>query len=159
MIIIKFHYLLFIMYFVVFFYLKHFFFFWFIRLLNKKESEDQAHIYIPAERKLKFEEPPRRLGHREQTTEISSNIKPKNLVTTNQPVNDQQQEPMDFELNENETTMKYQKTGDATKIVKNKKKPVLTDEDLNNFKNSISYVSKIPHILSILLILFLLFIY
>lgn len=50
---------------------------------------------------------------------------------------------MDFELNENKTSVKYQKTCDDTKPADKKKKPVLTDEDLNYFKNSISYVSKI----------------
>lgn len=33
-----------------------------------------------------------------------------------------------------------------SKAKENDKKPTLTNEDLNNFKNSISYVSKIPSI-------------
>lgn len=41
----------------------------------------------------------------------------------------------------------YQKNLDNDpKALDNKKKPTLTNEDLNNFKKSICYVSKIPSI-------------
>lgn len=122
------------------------------RLLNKKESEDQAHVYIPAERKPKFEEPPRILGHGNLKSEIPKNLEPEqNLIITQQSEDDQLPEPMDIEINEDCTveniqpiTMStFQKDQDNNKVEDEKKKPTLTNEDLENFKKSISYVGKI----------------
>lgn len=116
-----------------------------LRLLNKKESEDQAHIYVPAERKPKIEEPPKRLGFREKATEISpNNPEPRNLIITKQAENEQ---PMDFELDNKSTVMKAENmsknnSDDNVNSVDTKKKPTLTEEDLNHFKNSISYLDE-----------------
>lgn len=71
------------------------------------------------------------------------------------------QETMDIEPNANNTIEKsepinmstYQNNlNNISKSKDNNKKPTLSNEDLNNFKNSISYVSKIS-------IIFLPFIY
>jgi len=56
---------------------------------------------------------------------------------------------MDFELDDKSTVMKSENmsknnnSDDSTNSVVTKKKPTLTEEDLNHFKNSISYVSMI----------------
>jgi len=59
-------------------------------------------------------------------------------------------ESMDIEPNSDDIAEKsesaYQKNLDEFKAKENNKKPTLSNEDLNNFKNSISYVSKIPRI-------------
>lgn len=120
--------------------------FLFIRLLNKNESEDQAHIYIPAERKQKIEEPPRCLGFGEKATEITTNNESQNLFITKQGENEQH--PMDFELDKKSIVMESVNMETNNKnsddiIVVTKKKPILTEEDINNFKSSISYVSTI----------------
>lgn len=128
------------------------FFYLFVRLLNKKESEDQAHVYVPAVRKQKFEESSNRLGHKEKSPEISSSVKPEDLIETKH-VNNQQPEPMDIELKPDDSAVKtepinmstFQKnTHNDSQAVDNKKRPTLTDEDLDNFKSSISYVSNFP---------------
>lgn len=116
----------------------------FIRLLNKKESVDQAHVYVPPERKPKFEETPRCLG--QKINEISSNVESKNEIIK-EPINDQQKS-MDVELNVDSAVVKDQpinmsiQKNDA-KIIEKNIKPTLSNEDLKNFKNSISYVSQI----------------
>lgn len=60
---------------------------------------------------------------------------------------------MDVEINTDDSAVKtesinkstFQKnTDDNNQAVDNKKRPTLTNEDLDNFKNSISYVSKLP---------------
>jgi len=120
-----------------------------LRLLNKTESKDQAHVYVPAERKPKLEESLNRLGHGEKATNKFPSVEPSNLVEAKQ--NDPQQTPMDFELNENSTAVKSQPIIESecqnyldnnTKTTNNKTKPTLTDEDLNNFKNSITYLDE-----------------
>lgn len=113
------------------------FIFLFNRLLNKKESEVQAHVYIPSERKPKIEESPRYLGHG-QISETSSSVQSSNLIK--QFKNRQQQESMDIELNSDDKTTKTEPIN-KTVTVDKKKKPVLTDKDLSDFKNSITYVS------------------
>lgn len=124
--------------------------------MNKKESEDQAHVYVPTERKPKVEEPPRRLGHKEQPLEISQDAEAEaeDLITIKQPVNDVQQEPMDIGLDVDNSAVvepkhidesTYQKNlNNDTEHVDKNKKSCLTDEDFNNFERTISYVSKIP---------------
>jgi len=68
------------------------------------------------------------------------------------------QESMDIEPNTDDKAEKserinmstYQKNLDNEFQTKdNNKKPTLSNEDLNNFKNSISYVSKIPSIFNL----------
>lgn len=120
--------------------------FWLTRLLNKKESEDQAHVYVPAARKPKLEESPRFLGHRETNINESSDVESVKVVATNP------QESMDIEPNTNvaEESKPIKMSTDPKnfdidpKALDGKIKPTLTNEDLDNFKKSISYVSKIP---------------
>ncbi|XP_060867673.1 tether containing UBX domain for GLUT4 [Metopolophium dirhodum] len=115
-----------------------------LRLLNKKESEDQAHVYVPAARKPKLEESPRVLGHKETNTNELSSVESAKVVATNP------QESMDIEPNsdiaeESETInmSTCQKNFDNDpKALDNKKKPTLTNEDLINFKKSISYLDE-----------------
>jgi hypothetical protein len=121
------------------------------RLLNKKESEDQAHVYVPAVRKLKTEETPMVLEHRENKIEESSSIEPENLTKASEcSINNQKIELMDIESNVDGKNIKddsvnmlgfSENIDNNTKVTESKKKPILTDEDLNNFKKSISYVS------------------
>lgn len=117
----------------------------FIRLLNKKESADQAHVYVPPERKPKFEEISRCLG--KTVNEISLNVESKNEISK-EPIIDQQ-EPMDVQLNVDSTVIKDSSINSSTiqkndaKIIEKNIKPTLSNEDINNFKKSISYVSKI----------------
>lgn len=122
------------------------------RLLNKKESEDQAHVYVPAERKPKLEEAPRSLGHGKLKPEIPNSLEPEqNVITPQQSVDDQLPEPMDVEINEDHTAENTQPITKSTfqnnlennKVEDENKKPTLTNEVLENFKKSISYVSKI----------------
>lgn len=120
------------------------------RLLNKKESEDQAHVYVPAERKQKIEESPKILGHKENKFEESSNKEPENITIVNEGgVNNKKSEPMDIQPNVDDGTaikdesvkmLDGSKNIDNTEVTDTKKKPILTDDDLNNFKKSISYV-------------------
>lgn len=60
---------------------------------------------------------------------------------------------MDIDINADSSAVKnepvnestFQKnTDDNSQAVDNKKRPTLTNEDLDNFKNSISYVSELP---------------
>ncbi|XP_025423106.1 tether containing UBX domain for GLUT4 isoform X2 [Sipha flava] len=121
-----------------------------LRLLNKKESEDQAHVYVPAVRKLKTEETPMVLGHRENKIEESSSIEPENLTKASEcSINNQKIELMDIESNVDGKNIKddsvnmlgfSENIDNNTKVTESKKKPILTDEDLNNFKKSISYL-------------------
>lgn len=122
--------------------------------MNKKESENQAHVYIPTERKPKVEEPPRRLGHKEKPLEIPQDAEAENLIMPKQPANDVQQEPMDTGLDVDNSAgvepelideSMYQRNlnSDSERVKKNKKN-CLTDEDFSNFERTISYVSKIP---------------
>lgn len=113
-------------------------------MINKKESEDQAHVYVPAARKPKFEEPPRRLG--EGSSEISLSVDTEDLIKTKHVNNEQ--EPMD--IKSDDTDVKTEPINMSTlqnnidnnsQTVNDKKKPTLTNEDLDNFKSSISYVS------------------
>ncbi|XP_060842110.1 tether containing UBX domain for GLUT4 [Rhopalosiphum padi] len=116
-----------------------------LRLLNKKESEDQAHVYVPAVRKPKLEEAPRVLGHKETKTNASPSVESANVTTTGP------QETMDIEPTTDETVEKsepinmssYQKNLDNdSKEKDSNKKPTLSNEDLNNFKKSISYLDE-----------------
>lgn len=116
-----------------------------LRLLNKKEFEDQAHVYVPAARKPKLEEPPRSLGHRETNTNELSSVESTKAVSTNL------QESMDVDPNTDDIAEEsepinistYQKNLDIdSEVIDNKKKPTLSNEDLNNFKNSISYLDE-----------------
>lgn len=126
-----------------------YFIIWFLRLLNKKGSENQAHVYTPAERKPKLEEPFR---NRDKTPEKHTSVEPENLITTKQSENYQQgEELMDFELNTNSTTIKNEPTVTSvfqenlvndSKTVDKIKETTLTNEDIISFKNSVSYVSK-----------------
>lgn len=118
--------------------------FWLTRLLNKKESEDQAHVYVPAARKPKIEEPPRFLGHREINANELAVESPK-IVETN-PLESMDIEPNSDDIAEKSESMHQKNLDGEFKAKDNNKKPTLSDEDLNNFKNSISYVSKIPSI-------------
>lgn len=125
-------------------------------MLNKKESEDQAHVYIPTERKPKIEEPsPRRLGHGETfpTAAAPQNSEAKNVAIAEQPINQQDLMDIGSDVNGTDTTVDNESILKSThkrnlddnniKAVESKKKPTLTDEDLKNFNDSISYVSKI----------------
>lgn len=118
----------------------------FIRLLNKKESADQAHVYVPAERKPKFEEPFKQLE--QPITEISPSIESTNEIITKEPINDEQ-EPMGVNLKADSIIVKEQPINmstfqqNNTLTIDKNTKPKLTNEDLNNFRKSISYVSKI----------------
>lgn len=115
-----------------------------LRLLNKKESEDQAHVYVPAARKPKLEESPRILGHKETNTNELSSVESAKVVATNP------QESMNIESNtdiveESEpiNISTCQKSFDNdSKALDNKKKPTLTNEDLINFNKSISYLDE-----------------
>lgn len=123
-----------------------------IRLLNKRESEDQAHFYVPQERKPKNEESP------EQSKKNINKILPDNSVIIKRvnevPKND---ELMNTNSNMDDMTVKIESmdTIESPKnycdinTTTNKKTP--TDEDLNNFKNSISYVSTILVIWSLII--------
>ncbi|XP_025204254.1 tether containing UBX domain for GLUT4 isoform X2 [Melanaphis sacchari] len=117
-----------------------------LRLLNKKEFEDQAHIYVPAARKPKLEEPPKVLDRKEiSTINALPNAEFSNVMATSP------QETKDIETNTNDTVEKsepinmstYQKNLDNDPKAKDSnKKPTLSNEDLNNFKNSISYLDE-----------------
>lgn len=116
-----------------------------LRLLNKKESEDQAHVYVPAARKPKLEEPPRVLGHKETNTNVLPNAESANFMATSS------QETMDIEPNANNIVEKSEPINMSTdknnldnvsKSKDNNNKPTLSNEDLNNFKNSISYLDE-----------------
>ncbi|KAL5243257.1 hypothetical protein ACI65C_010667 [Semiaphis heraclei] len=111
-----------------------------LRLLNKKESEDQAHVYVPAARKPKIEEPPRFLGHREINANELAVESPK-IVETN-PLESMDIEPNSDDIAEKSESMHQKNLDGEFKAKDNNKKPTLSDEDLNNFKNSISYLDE-----------------
>lgn len=117
--------------------------------MNKKESEDQAHIYVPAERKPKFEEPVRNIDLKVIDKPLSD---PSKYLNTTKPlVNDQNIEKlMNTDINTDSIASKIEPMDISTSqenlnnctVLNNKNKPILSNEDLINFKNSISYVSK-----------------
>lgn len=86
------------------------------------------------------------MSHKKKITEAHLSAESGKTVSTK---NDNQNEPMDVELNPDKAKktdpvdMSTDKNlDDQTKVIDCKKKHTISDEDLNNFKNSISYVSK-----------------
>ncbi|XP_050425420.1 tether containing UBX domain for GLUT4 [Adelges cooleyi] len=115
-----------------------------LRLLNKSESVEQAHVYVPPERKPKIEESSQRLGHRErspidQSNNLGNLEKLKEEVQQNQETTDINIPPKTEAID----TCATNKTIE-NKDKKNKKdiNPKLSDEDLNNFKSTIKYLDE-----------------
>ncbi|VVC28049.1 Hypothetical protein CINCED_3A012952 [Cinara cedri] len=116
-----------------------------LRLLNKRESEDQAHVYVPQERKPKLEE-----STDEHINKKISKISPDNSITIKHPIikekNSMNDEPMDTEMDSDDVAVKT-KPIDKIKCLKNlndintsTNKKTISNEDLEHFKNSISYL-------------------